>query len=369
MVGKISVTGLVLCCLACGPHKKQRPLHDRESALLDSIVLPSAREPEELTLVFSGDVMQHLPQVAAAQQADGTYDYAPCFQYIRPFWERADFAVVNLETTLAERGPYSGYPRFASPQALAEALKEAGVDVAVLANNHCCDRGLAGIRTTVRTVDSLGLRYGGVYTDSMRAAEPLILRKGDFRVAVLNATYGTNGLPVPPGTVVHRIDTIRMADEIRAARRDSAATHVVLFVHWGEEYRREPNDEQRQVAAWCRMQGIDAVIGSHPHVAQPVDTAQRVVWSLGNLVSNQRNRYQNGGLNVRLRLSSVRRPRIEVLPHWVWCPVEEGRRRYYVVPAYVSGRAIGMDSLANRAFEQALEDNRTVAGAVEEAAL
>ncbi|MDE5944437.1 MAG: CapA family protein [Rikenella sp.] len=358
---------LLLCgCSACREQVERRPLRPRESSLLDSIVLPGR---EELTLVFSGDVMQHLPQVAAAQKEDGTYDYSDCFRYVRPFWEEADWAIVNLETTLSQRGPYSGYPRFASPTALVGALKEAGVDVAVLANNHCCDRGLAGIRTTVRTVDSLGLRYGGVYVDSARAERPLILSKKGFRVALLNATYGTNGLPVPKGTVVHGIDTIRMAAEIRRARQDSAATHVVLFVHWGEEYQRRPNAAQREVAAWCRKQGIDAVIGSHPHVAQPVDTAARVVWSLGNFVSNQRNRYQDGGLNVRVRLARGRSPEVEIMPHWVWCPTEEGRRRYYVVPAYVSGREIGMDSLTNRAFRQALEDNRTVAGAVNEVVL
>lgn len=367
MVLKIGVLLLVLCgCLSCRERVEKRPLRPRESSLLDSIVLPGR---EELTLVFSGDVMQHLPQVVAAQKADGTYDYSDCFRYIRPFWEEADWAIVNLETTLSRTGPYSGYPRFASPTALVGALKEAGVDVAVLANNHCCDRGLVGIRTTVRTVDSLGLRYGGVYVDSARAQKPLILSKKGFRVALLNATYGTNGLPVPKGTVVHGIDTVRMEREIRRARRDSAATHVLLFVHWGEEYQRKPNAAQREVAEWCRRKGVDAVIGSHPHVAQPVDTAARVVWSLGNFVSNQRNRYQDGGLNVRVRLAHGRRPEIEIMPHWVWCPTEEGRRRYYVVPAYVSGREIGMDSLTNQAFRQAVEDNRTVAGAVNEVVL
>ncbi|WP_298064203.1 CapA family protein [uncultured Rikenella sp.] len=361
MVLKYTVLGLAAFCWSCGTPGEPRAR--RDSSVLDSVVVRP-----ELTLVFSGDVMQHLPQVAAARNEDGSFDYGSCFQYIAPFWKAADFAVVNLETTLSERGPYSGYPRFASPPALVSALKDAGVDVTVLANNHCCDRGWAGIRTTVRTVDSLGLRYAGVYTDSALSRIPLMLKKNRFRVALLNATYGTNGLPVPRGAVVHLIDTVRMAEEVRQARRDSA-THIVLFVHWGEEYRQRPDDEQRQVAAWCRRQGIDAVIGSHPHVAQPIDTAQRIAWSLGNLVSNQRNRYRDGGLNVRLRLSFSGQPVIESLPHWVWLAGEGGRKRYYVVPAYVSGTEIGMDSLTNALFVRALEDNRTVAGAVEEAVL
>lgn len=365
MVSKKTILGWVMVvCAACRAPQPTETA-GRHSAVFDSLV-----ERNELTLVFSGDVMQHMPQVRAALREDGSYDYSACFRYIRPFWEGADFAVVNLETTLSERGPYSGYPRFASPAELAAALREAGVDVAVLANNHCCDRGARGVRTTVRTVDSVGLRYAGVYIDSAAAERPLMLKKRGFRVALLNCTYGTNGLPVPEGTVVHGIDTVRMGHDVEAARRDSA-THIVLFVHWGEEYQRRPNDAQRRLAAWCRRQGVDAVIGSHPHVAQPVDTAERVVWSLGNFVSNQRGRYQDGGLSVRVTLSSRgRRPRIESLPHWVWLRrTEEGKAEYVVVPAYVSGREIGMDSLTNLRFVGALEDNRLVAGAVEEAVL
>lgn len=361
MVFKIPVFLMAALCWSCAGSELQRVR--RESAALDSVVVQL-----ELTLVFSGDVMQHLPQVTAALQSDGAYDYQACFQYIKPFWEQADFAIVNLETTLSENGPYSGYPRFASPKALAAALKAAGVDVTVLANNHCCDLGLRGIRTTVRTVDSLGLLYAGVYVDSVSARKPLIMSKNSYRVALLNATYGTNGLPIPKGAVVHLIDTVRMAEEIRAARRDSA-THIVLFVHWGEEYRRQPNGEQWRLAAWCRRQGVDAIIGSHPHVAQPIDTSERVVWSLGNFVSNQRNRYEDGGLSVRVTLSFSERPRVESLPHWVWMPTEGGRKRYYVVPAYVSGMEIGMDSLTNDRFVRSLEDNRAIAGQVDETVL
>lgn len=358
MVSKYTVLGLVAFCWSCGTPSEPRA--KRDSSVLDSVVVRP-----DLTLVFSGDVMQHLPQVTAARKEDGSFDYSSCFQYIALFWKGADFAVVNLETTLSENEPYSGYPRFASPKALAAALKEAGVDATMLANNHCCDRGLVGIRTTVRTADSLGLLYAGVYTDSALPRKPLILKKNGFKVALLNATYGTNGLPVPRGTVVHLIDTVRMADEVRMARRDSA-THILLFVHWGEEYQWRPNEEQRRLAEWCRSMGVDAVIGSHPHVAQPIDTAQRIVWSLGNFVSNQRKRYQDGGLNVRITLSFSEKPVIESLPHWVWLATEGGRRRYYVVPAYVSGLGIGMDSVTNALFVRALEDNRTIAGQVDE---
>lgn len=335
----------------------------RDSSVLDTVVGPAG-----LTLVFSGDIMQHLPQVNAARQPDGTYDYSACFRYIRPFWEHADFAVVNLETTLSYTGPYSGYPRFSSPAALAVALRDAGVDVVALANNHSCDRGERGIRTTLRVADSLGLQCVGAYADSIQATRPLILEKKPFRVALLNATYSTNGLPVPQGMKVHMLDTLRMAREVAAARKQHA-THVVLFAHWGEEYQQQPHAAQRRVADWCRRQGIDVVVGSHPHVAQPIDTAARVVWSLGNFVSNQRKRYQDGGLNVRIRLFLHHPPRVEMLPHWVWKAAEEGRYRYYILPAYAAGMVAGMDSADHQTFLQSLDDNRTVAGAVDEVVL
>lgn len=366
MVVKIPLLFLLAgVCLAYGCSR--RSIEDRAegnvSGVLDSIVKRS-----ELTLVFSGDVMQHMPQVEAARETDGTYNYLPCFQYIRPLWESADFTVVNLETTLAEDGArYSGYPCFASPKSLAAALKISGVDVAALANNHCCDRGAPGIRTTVETLDSLGLGHVGVYSDSSEVSKrPLMLTKGRYKVALLNYTYGTNGMPVPRGMVVNRMDTVVIAEQVAVARRDSA-THVVVFLHWGEEYQRHPNREQRELAAWCQVQGMDVVVGSHPHVAQPIDTVAGVVWSLGNFVSNQRGRYQDGGLSVRITLLMDEKPKIEFIPHWVWMPIrDDGRRAYYVVPAFVGGREIGMDSLTNRKFMGALEDNRQVVGEANE---
>lgn len=328
-------------------------------------------DPHEVTLVFSGDVMQHMPQVNAARLEDGSYDYTSTFQYIRPLWESADWAVVNLETTLAETGrPYSGYPMFSSPQSIAVALKEAGVDVMALANNHTCDRGAYGIRTTTRTIDSLGVLRTGAYVDSLSARKHLVLEKYGFRIGLLNYTYGTNGMPVPKGMVVNQIDTIQMAQDIEAIRRDSL-THLLLFLHWGEEYQRSANREQRELARWCLDRGTDIVIGSHPHVVQEIDTAEQVVYSLGNFVSNQRNRYQDGGISVKVTLTKDLEPLIEYLPHWVWLPSNRNgkARDYIVVPAYTDGLEIGMNDSEYQVFIQSLEDNRRVAGAVDELVL
>ena len=164
--------------------------------------------PVRVRLLFAGDVMQHLPQVTAARRGDG-FDYRGVFACLRGRFRSADLVVVNLETTLTRTDRYTGYPCFRSPVALADALRDAGVDVAVLANNHCCDGGAAGVRTTVAELGRCGILHTGVFTDSLdRAANnPLWVERYGVRFALLNYTYGTNGIPVPAGVEVNLIDT------------------------------------------------------------------------------------------------------------------------------------------------------------------
>ena len=269
---------------------------------------PSLDLPDRAVVAFSGDVMQHLPQVAAARQADGSYDYTSVFAQVAPFWRAADFAVVNLETTLADAPPYTGYPMFRSPRALASALAAAGVTHAALANNHAMDASRRGVEQTLRALNDVSLVPVGI-GDSV-----VLLSKGALRLALVNATYGTNGMPVPEGITLGLLDTVYLARQIAEARRREA-THIVAFVHWGNEYQRRASDEQREWARWLVEQGVDAVVGSHPHVVQQIEPP--VVYSLGNFVSNQRERYKRSGLSVRLTFyERVRGARIEFLPHY-----------------------------------------------------
>ena len=267
--------------------------------------------------------MQHLPQVTAARRGTG-FDYREVFGYLRARFHAADLVVVNLETTLTRTGRYTGYPCFRSPVALADALRDAGVDVAVLANNHCCDGGAAGVHTTVAELGRCGIRHTGVFTDSLdRAANnPLWVERYGVRFALLNYTYGTNGIPVPAGVEVNLIDTARMAADLAAARR-GAPDCVAVCIHWGNEYERRENAVQRHLAQFLRRHGADLVVGSHPHVVQPfdADSSHVVLYSLGNFVSNQRRRYCDGGLVAEIE--AVRHPdgrmsySLEAVPVWV----------------------------------------------------
>ena len=306
-------------------------------------------------LLFTGDVMQHLPQVRAAQ-CDGGFDYSECFAAVGPHFRAADLTVVNLETTLTRSGNHTGYPMFRSPAALADALATAGVDVATLANNHCCDGGAVGIRTTIGELDRCGIRHTGVFVDSLdRAAHhPLRAECRGVRFAFLSYTYGTNGLAVPGGTRVNPIDTLAIARDLLAARADSTDC-VVVAMHWGNEYERQPNPAQRGLADFLRRHGADLIIGHHPHVIQPfeADTTHVVLYSLGNFVSNQRRRYCDGG--IMARIDATRHPdgrmtyRLRTVPVWVALP------GYRILPPEVA------DTLAlPEAYRQFRDDTRAL---------
>lgn len=300
----------------------------------------------EITLLFMGDIMQHMPQVEAAWDNERQiYNYDTCFTYIRPLIQSADIAIANLETTLAGK-PYSGYPAFSSPDELAKGISDAGIDITGTANNHCCDRGRHGIERTIYVLDSLGLKHMGTYADKAAYEQhnPLIINRNGFRLAFLNYTYGTNGIPVPESKVVSLIENDRMVQDLKAAR-DSQPDKIVVFIHWGEEYQREPNAFQQETADFLFNNGADYIIGSHPHVIQPMawykaDSTEKekiVVWSLGNFVSNQRNRFTDGGSMFRLRLrkeygqTSVAEASYYLT--WVYNPINNGRRQYYILPA------------------------------------
>jgi len=321
--------------------------------------------PPTLSLIFTGDIMQHMPQVDAAfRTATGTYDYDSCFLFVKPIISRADFAIANLETTFAGQ-PYSGYPAFSSPAALANSLVYAGIDLLGTANNHCCDRGKTGIEQTISILDSLGLKHMGTYTTAEERAKtyPLMLRHNGIAVALLNYTYGTNGNPIYEPNVVNVIDTAVILRDLLNAR-DSMPDKIIIFMHWGTEYERQANASQKEIASFCLRNGADIIIGSHPHMLQPMeifsigDSLQKrevlVAWSLGNWVSNQRNRFRDGGAMIRIDLqknatgSTMLKAGYELT--WVYNPVVSGKKRYYILPVNSNaGNPFAMDStsLAN----------------------
>ena len=320
-------------------------------------------------IVFGGDVMAHTPQLTAAQTAEG-YSFDRSFEYVAPMMQQADLAIVNLETTLSRRAPYTGYPMFRAPSELAVTLQGAGVDAVALANNHICDRGSVGLRSTIEIIDSLGIKYTGAYYDSL-SRQPLYLSAAGITLAVLNYTYGTNGLPTPRGMVVNRIDTVQMAADIASIDR-SQADAVCVMVHWGEEYHPRPSKVQREMADWLYRHGATVIVGGHPHVVQPVEvltdrwgrTRGVTFYSLGNYVSNQSMPGTDGGMVVTLHFRQEEGDMLEIAADWdfVWTHrgSAAGRRTYRVLPLSEAQTAV-KDTTAWRAsrFERSCRRFRT----------
>jgi len=308
------------------------------------LLLPVALQAQDtLTLVFAGDVMQHQAQLNAAR-TDSSYNYDDYFRLLEKYIRSADVAVANLEVTLAG-APYSGYPQFCAPDELAVALQNAGFEVLITANNHSCDKGKVGVVRTINVLDSLGIYHTGTFLSQAArdSTYPLMLTRNNFNIAMLNYTYGTNELPTPVPTIVNRIDTVQIAADIAAAR-DLQADIVVANMHWGDEYKLQPNKEQQTLADFLVRQDVPLIIGSHPHVLQRMErrydvdstTKNVVVYSLGNFISNMNAKNTDGGALVYVRLiKQDGRILIDECGYrlvWVYKPLINKQRRYFLLP-------------------------------------
>ncbi len=269
-----------------------------------------AQDTLRLSLLFTGDIMQHDSQIAAALIPEtGRYNYHPCFEFIKPVLSAPDLTIGNLELTFGGP-PFKGYPQFSAPDELAATLKEGGFDVLVTANNHCVDRGRYGLERTIDMLDSAGILHTGTFKDTLDWLNnnPLILEAKGFRLSLLNYTYGTNEIAVDPVNRVSRIDTSVIKRDLKLAAGKQVDA-IIVFMHWGQEYQPSPNGWQKSIAGFCLRHGAKMVIGSHPHVLQPmewnIEKDQLVAYSLGNFVSGQRDRYRNGGALLHVDLEKI----------------------------------------------------------------
>ncbi len=265
----------------------------------------------EIDLVFAGDAMMHTGQLEAAKRGDKGYDYSYCFSAIAPYVREADYAIVNLETPVA-KGQCSGYPQFNAPVSYVEALADAGFDLFLTANNHTLDRRERGLKQTVAVLDSLGLTHIGTYADAAERESrmPLVVDVSSFKIGFVNYTYGTNGFSVTGDAVVDYISPDVIRQDIAKAR-NAGAEIIVAAMHWGEEYTLTPVRYERQWARFLEDEGVDIIMGGHPHVIQPMElregSASRkpmfLAYSHGNFISNMMTRDTRGGLMTRVTIA------------------------------------------------------------------
>lgn len=270
----------------------------------------SYAQEHKVSFLFAGDAMQHKAQISAAKINDG-YDYSLYFEKIKDKVKAADISVVNLEVTLAGP-PYTGYPTFGAPDEYGFALKDAGFNIFLTANNHCVDKRKKGLERTIMMLDSMKVKHTGTFTDSVKRDlyYPLMMIKNGIRIAMLNCTYGTNGIPVDNPNVVNMIDKKQIKKDIEAAKQMKADI-IIANMHWGEEYKLKQNKEQESLAQFLIDNGVRLVIGNHPHVVQPLDIRRNadgeidavVVYSLGNLISAMKPANTTGGMLLNIDIS------------------------------------------------------------------
>jgi poly-gamma-glutamate capsule biosynthesis protein CapA/YwtB (metallophosphatase superfamily) len=312
----------------------------------------SAQETESaptktLKLLFVGDIMGHGPQIKSAyDDATKTYNYSPCFQYVKPIIEQADLAIGNLEVTLPGKKPYTGYPMFRSPDALATAVKEAGFDVIVTANNHSNDGGLKGVTHTIDVLRNLKIHQTGTFKNDAEKAVyyPLMVYKNGFKLAFLNYTYDTNGVPTPKPAMVNWIEEAQIKKDIGAAKalRPDA---IIVMMHWGLEYKINESPVQQDLTKKIFNWGADLVIGAHPHVVQPIKETKNaagkkevVAYSLGNFISNQQYKNTDGGLIFEIELQKEANKRgvtlgdSKYLPVWRYVAKKDGKATFHTLP-------------------------------------
>lgn len=300
-------------------------------------------QPVDVSIVFAGDAMQHIAQVNSAKRAGDLYDYSECFTEVKDYVSSADYAVVNFETTLGGK-PYTGYPCFSTPDSYADALAAAGFDLFLNANNHTLDRGYKGLIKTIETLDKKDIPHIGTYVNksSREMSVPYIKNIKGIKIAFLNYTYGTNGIKPTNGVKVNYIDTLQIKQDI-VKSREVGAEVITVAIHWGEEYNLLPSRSQKKLADFLCNQGVDLIIGGHPHVIQPMEIRHSekynkdclVVYSLGNFISNMKTTDTRGGAMVKVILERDVLGKVKIKTanySLVFTLQPDGKHNYRVVP-------------------------------------
>jgi len=341
----------------------------------------NTKSEKELSFVFFGDLMQHDLQIQSAYRPKtDKYDFSSVFKYVKPIFDTTDVVIGNLEVTFGGK-PYKGYPKFSSPKDLAYEIKKAGIDYLVEANNHIYDKGKKGFEKTLKHLEKVGFKHTGAFLneEDKKKRHPMIIEKNGFKVAVYNYTYGLNdGIKEAKPNIVNFIDKELIKKDLQNSKSKNYDA-VIVFFHWGIEYKHQPNNDQTTLAKLCFENGANIVIGSHPHVINRVEKYEYesknvkkkdvfIAYSLGNFVSNYGTwRYCDGGLMVNFKIKKSKSGEIKItnqqyIPVWVYRPIRKGKLRdYYVLPvAKFENNKKFMSKADRKQMKTFINDTRTL---------
>lgn len=330
----VVIAVLVICGFAVSGHITKNMDSEMPTAqtTAETTTQATTNTVSSVSLVAVGDNLIHNTLISAGEQEDGSLNYTSFYEHIKSDISSADIAVINQETVLGgSEFEYTGYPIFNSPWEIGTAAIDAGFDIFTCATNHSLDKGYSGIEQECAFFEQHPEVVHVGTNDSEEDYNSIVYyEKNGIRFAILNYTYGTNGIPIPESSpwCVNMMDKDKITSDVNTARQN--ADVVIVFPHWGTENSTSVSDYQREYVQLFSDLGVDIVIGTHPHVLQPVEwvenetTGKRmlVYYSLGNFISHQTSLNQLCGgmaeINIEKRNDEISITSAKLTPVVCW---------------------------------------------------
>lgn len=302
----------------------------------DNILIDISNTSISITVV--GDIMCHNTQYNDAYNKEtNSYDFSYVFEDVKKYIEKGDISIGNLETTLAGKEiGYSSYPTFNTPEAMAQDLKELGIDVLSTANNHSLDKGYKGIVNTIEELNKVGINHTGTYKSYEDSEKILILDVKGIKIAFLAYTYGTNGITIPAQNeyCINMIKEEKIIADLEKAK-ELQPDLIVVNMHWGIEYSQYPSSEQERLAEILFKYGADLILGCHPHVLQKMEKREIeledgskkdgfIIYSLGNFISGQVKNYTRQSVILDIAITKNGKNRKNIYRFsWIYTSIYE----------------------------------------------
>ena len=358
-----------------------------ETTLSNKNTKQDTAEPITFTLTSLGDTLCHNTQYWDAYNSKtDEYDFSYVYEDIKNYTLSSDITIGSLETTFAgkEKG-YSNYPTFNTPDSLATALKDIGVDVVSLAGNHALDYGYTGLCRTIDVFNNIGLSHLGTYKTAEDQEKILIKDVEGVKIAFINYTYGTNGIPLPSGKdfCVNLIDKDFIKKQINQAKEQNVDM-IVACMHWGTEYRTTANSEQTDLANFLFENGVDVILGNHPHVLEPMEkktiTLQDgttkdvfVVYALGNFTADQRDEITRDSAILNLTItknsdSKISIDKVNYVPIYMYKNTNVSTHKFKIldiektIKDYEEGKNTSINSTVYNNLKKQLEKIKSILG-------
>ncbi len=342
-------------------------------------------ENKKITLTATGDIMFHTSQIKGGYDSQtDSYDFKDFFEPVKEIIESADIAVANFEgTTAGSEYPFVGWPRFNAPDEALDAMKHIGFDVLSTANNHIIDRGKIGIINTTDKIKQRDMDVIGTYKE--RPESRILVKdvKG-IKLAFISYTYGCNGLEQllteeELDYMVNIVDKDKIAKDISDAK-EAEADLIIAVMHWGNEYQRSPSNYQKDLADFMLNNGVNIILGSHPHVIQDFKTLDYngnkvfVAYSMGNFISNQRletlesdygreaSQYTEDGVIINFDIEKngitgkTEITNVNFVPTWVYRYKKDGKFDYKVYPIMEYIESNEIDNYTKSRMQRSYDD-------------